>query len=261
MTNILTTIDLQDASPQLRYLLRLADNPLILGQRLSEWCGHGPVLEQDIALTNIALDLMGQARSWLAYAAELAGGDLTEDHMAFLRDAWDFHNVLLVEQPNGDFAHTIVRQFLFDAWHFHALHELAGSQDEQIAAIAAKSLKEVTYHLRFSSEWMIRLGDGTEESHQRMQSALDTLWTFSGELITADELDRQMAEAGVGVDLDKIRPTVTEKINSIIERATLTQPTDEWMQSGGKQGRHTEHLGYILAEMQYMQRAYPGMDW
>lgn len=261
MSNSPATIDLKDAPPLQLYVLRLADNALILGQRLAEWCGHGPVLEQDIALTNIALDLMGQARSWFAYAAELSNHAYSEDDLAFLRDAWDFRNVLLVEQPNGDFAHTIVRQFLFDAWHYHALRELAKSKDEQIAAIAAKSLKEVSYHLRFSSEWMIRLGDGTAESRRRMQAALENLWMYSGEALVADELDREMLDAGIGVDLEKIRPEVTDKLNTIIERATLAQPTDSWMQSGGKQGRHSEHLGYILAEMQYLQRAYPGMKW
>ncbi|HMQ87526.1 MAG TPA: phenylacetate-CoA oxygenase subunit PaaC [Flavilitoribacter sp.] len=183
------------------YLLRLGDNALILGQRLGEWCGHGPVLEQDIALTNIALDLIGQARLWLEYAAQTAGKGQTEDNLAFLRDAGAFRNALLVEQPNGDFAHTIIRQFLFDAWNF-ALHEdLCNSGDLQIRAIAEKSLKEIAYHRKYSSEWTIRLGDGTEESRSRMQTALEDLWTYTGELWTPDDLDREMAEAGISPPL------------------------------------------------------------
>lgn len=184
------------------YLLRLGDNALILGQRLGEWCGHGPVLEQDIALTNIALDLIGQARLWLEYAAQTAGKGQTEDDLAFLRDAGAFRNALLVEQPNGDFAHTIIRQFLFDAWNF-ALHEdLCNSGDLQIRAIAEKSLKEIAYHRKYSSEWTIRLGDGTEESRSRMQTALEDLWTYAGELWNPDDLDREMAEAGISLTLN-----------------------------------------------------------
>lgn len=243
------------------YLLRLGDNALILGQRLSEWCGHGPVLEQDIALTNIALDLMGQARSLLSYAGELEGQGRGEDQLAFLRDAWDFRNLLLVEQPNRDWAYTIVRQFLFDSFHFFQLQELTESADGQLAAIAAKSLKEVTYHLRFSSEWMIRLGDGTEESHRRMQQALDDLWMFAGECCQPDEVDRQMAYAGIGADLDRIRSLRQERIAAVLQEATLRQPETTWTQSGGKQGTHTEHLGYILADLQFLQRAYPGLQW
>ena len=244
-----------------KYILRIADNTLILGQRIAEWCGHGPVLEQDIAMTNIALDLIGQARSLYQYAAELEGKGRTEDDIAYLRDAWDFYNVLLVEQPNQDFAHTIVRQFLFDSFNFYFYQELLQSSDTHLAAIAEKSIKEVTYHLRYSSEWMIRLGDGTEESHERMQVALDKLWSFSEEALIADELDQKMLEAGIGIDLSKIKPLVDQKRKAIISEATLTLPENSWMQSGGKNGEHTEHLGFILAEMQYLQRAYPGMEW
>ncbi len=243
------------------YLLRLGDNALILGQRLGEWCGHGPVLEQDIAVTNIALDLIGQARSLLEYAGQVEGKSRSEDDLAFLRDAWDFRNVLLVEQPNQDWAYTIIRQFLFDAFHLPLLQQLTTSKDEHLAAIAQKSLKEVTYHLRYSSEWVIRLGDGTETSHQKMQTALDDLWAFSGELTTADEVDQLVQAAGIGANLDAVRRAYTDKVNAILSEATLKQPSNPWMQKGGKTGVHTEHLGFILAEMQFMQRAYPGQQW
>ncbi|MEM9823401.1 MAG: 1,2-phenylacetyl-CoA epoxidase subunit PaaC, partial [Bacteroidota bacterium] len=184
------------------YTLRLADNALINGQRLSEWCGHGPILEQDMALTNIALDFMGQARSLFQYAAEVEGKGRTEDDLAFLRDVWDFRNVLLLEQPNGDFAHTVCRQFLFDVYNYYFYVELKKSKDQQLAAIAEKSLKEVTYHLRWSSEWMIRLGDGTELSHDKIQKALDKLWAFTGELMTTYETDQIVIDAGIAVDLE-----------------------------------------------------------
>ncbi|NUO01099.1 MAG: phenylacetate-CoA oxygenase subunit PaaC [Saprospiraceae bacterium] len=243
------------------YLLRLGDNALILGQRLSEWCGHGPVLEQDIAITNISLDLIGQARSLLEYAGKLEGKGRTEDDLAFLRDAWDFRNVLLVEQPNQDWAFTIVRQFFFDAFHYPLLEQLTESKDEHLAAIAKKSIKEVAYHLRYSSEWMIRLGDGTEVSHKKMQTALDELWMFSGEFAIADEVDLLMATAGIGANMDLVQQAYLEKTEAILLEATLQKPTDDWMQRGGKTGTHTEHLGFILAEMQFMQRAYPGQKW
>ncbi len=243
------------------YLLQLGDNSLILGQRLGEWCGHGPILEQDIALTNIALDLMGQARSWLAYAATVEEKGQDEDQLAFLRPENAYRNVLLVEQANQDFAYTIVRQFLFDAFN-HALHEgLTRSTDAQIQAIASKSLKEITYHLRYSSEWMIRLGDGTDISHEKMQTALDDLWSFSGELLAPSAADEAAAQAGFGVDLTTIRTAVEKKWGAIIAEATLQLPADEWMQSGGKTGQHTEQMGYLLTELQYMQRTYPGQQW
>jgi len=239
----------------------MGDNALILGQRLSEWCGHGPVLEQDIAITNIALDLMGQARSLLQYAAELEGKGRDEDQIAFLRDAWDFRNVLLVEQPNEDWAYTITRQFFFDAYHFYFLERLVESADAHLAAIAAKSLKEVTYHLRYSSEWMIRLGDGTDVSHQKMQTAVDDLWMYTGELLEMNEVDEILIAEGIGVDLNLIKPLYDQKITDILTEATLQKPTGTWMQTGGKVGRHTEHLGYILADMQFVQRAYPNSKW
>ncbi len=243
------------------YVLQLGDNVLILSHRLSEWCGHGPVLEQDIALTNIALDLLGQARLLLSYAGEIEGKGRSEDDLAYFRDAHQFRNVLLVEQPNRDWAHTIVRQFFFDAYHYYHYQALLHSADERLSAIAQKAVKEVTYHLRYSSEWTIRLGDGTEESHRRMQAAVDELWMFTGELTTPNEVEKQAAATGVGPDLAEIRSLWEAKVGDVLREATLQVPSNRWMQSGGKDGRHTEHLGYILAEMQFLQRAYPGLTW
>ncbi len=245
----------------LNYTIHLADNGHILGHRLGEWCGHGPVLEQDIALTNIALDLIGQARSLYQYAAEVEGKGRTEDDIAYLRDVLDFRNVLLVEQPNGDFGKTIVRQFLFDAYNFLFYKELQKSKDDRLAAIAEKSLKEVTYHLRFSSEWVIRLGDGTEVSHQKVQNALDDLWMYTGELMEMNDFEKEMVNAGIGVDLEKLKPLWMQKVEQILDAATLTIPQNNWMQTGGKTGKHSEHLGYILAEMQFLQKTYPGQTW
>lgn len=252
---------MESRQPLYEYLLRIGDNALILGQRLSEWCGHGPVLEQDIAITNIALDHIGQARSILAYAGVCEGLGRDEDQIAYLRDAWDFRNVLLVELPNQDWAYTIVRQFLFDSWNYYFHQDLVHSADKQISAIAEKSLKEIAYHLRFSAEWVIRLGDGTDVSHEKMQTALDDLWTYSAEMQIPDALDLEMRDLGIGADLEKIKPLVDQKRKNIFREATLQIPADEWMQQGGKQGRHTEHLGFILADMQFMQRAYPNMHW
>lgn len=243
------------------YLLHLGDNALILGHRLAEWCGHAPEMEIDMALTNIALDLTGQARNLYQRAAELEGQGKTEDDIAYFRDAWDFRNVLLVEQPNEDFAFTIVRQFLFDAYNYFLHKELTNSQDEWLAGYAAKSLKEITYHLRFSSEWMFRLGDGTDLSHEKLQTALDERWMFTGELTTPNELDHQMAAAGIGPDLGKVKLLFDQKVEEVMAKATLRKPADTWMQSGGKDGRHSEYLGYILADMQFLQRAYPGLEW
>lgn len=244
-----------------QYLLSLADNVLILGHRLSEWCGHGPALEIDMAMTNISLDLVGQARNLYQYAAELEGKGRSEDDLAYLRDADEFRNALLVEQPNGDFAQTIARNFLFDSFHYYFLQKLTESRDERLAAIAEKSLKEVAYHLRWTSEWVIRLGDGTPESHQRMQLAINDLWSFRGELLTPAPFDVDAAAAGYGVDLTAIKAAVEQKIWEVLDEATLIRPADEWMQSGGKKGRHSEHLGFILAEMQFLQRAYPNSVW
>lgn len=244
-----------------QYVLRLADNCLILGQRLAEYCGHGPILEQDIAMTNISLDLVGQARYYYQYASELTGGEKSEDDIAFLRLEKEYRNLLLVEQPNGDFAHTILRQYLFDVYHFHLLQELQHSSDKQLAAIAQKSMKEVSYHKRWSSQWVLRLGDGTEESHQRMNDALSDLWMFAFESIAVDSLDDKMLHAQIGADHVKIAEAMTKEIESLFNEATLDVPHDKWAQTGGRNGIHSEHMGYILSEMQYLQRAYPGSEW
>lgn len=248
-------------NPKFQYLIHLADNALILGHRLSEWCGHGPVLEQDMAMTNIALDLIGQARNLYQYAAEVEGKGKSEDDLAYLRDALDYKNVLLVEMPNQDFAYTVIRQFLYDAYNFYYYKALTKSSDVQLAAIATKSLKEITYHLRWSSEWIIRLGDGTETSHQKIQQALNDYWVYSGELCAPTPLDKAMFEQGIAPNLEEIRSLWEEKVDSILQMATLNKPENAWMQKGGKEGRHTEHLGYLLAEMQFLQRAYPGAEW
>jgi ring-1,2-phenylacetyl-CoA epoxidase subunit PaaC len=248
-------------APLFEYLLRLGDNCLILSQRLSEWCGHGPVLEEDIALTNVGLDLLGHARFWLSYAGEVEGAARDEDKLAFLRDAGQFRNVLLVEQPNVDYAMTTARQFYFDTWHFRLLTALKSSADQRVAAIADKARKEVTYHLERSTDWVIRLGDGTEESHKRMQAALDELWTYTGELFDTDDVDRAMVERDIGIDLAALRPPWTEHVEKTLSEATLQIPTGQYMQRGGKRGVHTEKLGYLLAEMQFLQRTYPGVQW
>ncbi|TVR86243.1 MAG: phenylacetate-CoA oxygenase subunit PaaI [Saprospirales bacterium] len=247
--------------PLAEYVIRAADNTLILGHRLSELCGHGPVLEQDIAITNMALDLLGQSRMYLQYAAELIGGEETEDTLAFHRDGMQFRNCQLVELPNGDFAHTIFRQFIFDSWHFFFVDALTRSKDNRLRDIAEKSIKEVAYHRKFSSEWTIRLGDGTEESKKRMEKAIDSLWGYSGELTLVDELDQSMAEKGVGVDLNQVKSLSDEYRSQILERAGLQLPGETFMYSGGKKGIHTEHHGFILAEMQHVQRTYPGQKW
>lgn len=244
-------------------LLSLADNALILGHRNSEWCGHGPVLEQDIAITNISLDLIGQARNFYQYAATLVNQAskssdslATEDTLAYLRDIREFKNCLIVEQPNGDWAQSILRQFFFSAYQYYLYLQLEQYKDDQLAAIATKSLKEVTYHLRWSSEWVIRLGDGTEESHRRLTNAIQNLWPYTGELFIAANYEVEM-----GIDLNSIREKWMAKVNSILTYANLSVPKEQWMHTGGKSGTHTEHLGFILAELQFMQRAYPNMEW
>ncbi|HEY4147769.1 MAG TPA: 1,2-phenylacetyl-CoA epoxidase subunit PaaC [Chitinophagaceae bacterium] len=243
------------------YTLHLADNTLILGQRNSEWTGHGPILEQDIALSNIALDLIGQARMLYQYAAELKGGGATEDSLAYLRDAWDFNNCLLVELDKGDWAKTILRQFFFSTYQWYLYLQLQNSPDAQLAAIAGKALKEVAYHLRWSGEWVVRLGDGTEESHRRIADALANLWPYTGELTIAAPYEQSLAVAAIGVDPSSFKNEWLHKISEVLKEATLPLPPDGWMQTGGKEGKHTEHLGYVLAEMQYLQRAYPGAEW
>ncbi len=252
---------MSDVNKQFEYLLRLGDNALVLGHRLSAWVGHAPVLEEEMATANVALDLIGQAKSWLDLAGQVEGEGRDADRLAYHRDAWDYHNALLVEQPNGDYAMTIMRQFLFDAFHLPLLEQLAASGDERVRDIAAKSVKEVRYHLRRSSEWVIRLGDGTEESHRRTQAALDELWRFTGELMTPDTVDLAMVEQGLGADLGPVTDAWRQRVEQVLQTATLQQPGEQWMQQGGKQGRHSEHLGYILAEMQFLPRAYPDARW
>ncbi len=240
----------------INYTLHLADNALILGQRNAEWCGHGPVLEQDIAITNISLDLIGQARNFYQYAALLIGDDATEDSLAYLRKEREFKNCLLVEQPNGDWAQTILRQYLFSQYQYLLFEQLQNNKDEQIAAVAEKSLKEITYHLRWSSEWVIRLGDGTEESHSRITKVIDELWRYTGELFIPVDYELES-----GVDFIKLKEEWFNKVKEVFAEAMLTLPEKVFMQTGGKEGKHTEHLGYILTELQYLQRTYPGCEW
>ncbi len=234
---------------------------MILGHRLSELCGHGPSLETDIALTNISLDLFGQVRNYFQYAAKLEGKESSEDSVAFLRHEREYYNVLLVEQPNTDFGHVITRQFLFDAFHVPLLQQLQHSKDQTIAAIAAKSIKEANYHLRFSSEWMKRLGDGTEESNRRLQSAVDHLYPFVAEMFIESELEKEMKQAGIGADLEKVKDSFEKEVTETFSDARVTKPNTPDRPATGKQGIHSEYMGYILADLQYMQRAYPGMEW
>ncbi len=247
---------------KITYLLRQGDNALILSQRLSELCGKGPALEEDMALTNVALDLLGQTRMWLSYAGELEGKGRDEDALAYLRDAHDFRNCLLTELPNGNYADTIVRQFYFDTWHYFLMQGLANSTDPRVAEIAEKSIKEVTYHLRRSGDLVVRLGDGTDESHAKMQKAVNYLWPYTGEMFKYDAVDMAMVEQGVAPAFEGLYASFLEHVGEILAEATLAMPApDAWMQKGGKVGTHTEHLGYLLAEMQFLQRAYPGAEW
>lgn len=243
------------------YLIRLGDDSLILGHRLSEWCGHGPILEEDIAMTNIALDLVGQATSILKYAGEVEGKGRSEDDIAFLRFEREYKNALLVEQPNEDFGVTMMRQFLFDAFRKPLFEQLTKSSDDQLAAIAEKSLKETKYHLKHSAEWVIRLGDGTEESHDRVQNALNDLWRYSDELFFTDEVDADLEAKGIIFSSEELKADWSETVKNVLNQATLTIPDNGWQHDGGRRGLHSEHLGYILAELQYMQRAYPNMEW
>ncbi len=247
--------------PRVEFLLRLGDNALVLSHRLSEWCGHGPVLEEDLALTNVALDLIGHAQFWLGYAGELEGRGRDADALAYRRDVWDFRNVLLVEQPNGDYAQTMARQFYFDAWHVLQLSALTGSSDPRIAEIAAKALKEVRYHLDRSAMWVVTLGDGTEESHERMQRAIDDLWSYTGELFEVDAVESSLIAGGVAPDLAKLIEPWRTTVGETLRQATLEMPQAAWMHTGGKKGVHSEGLGYILADMQFLQRAYPEASW
>jgi len=253
-------------NPTLAFALHMGDNCLILGQQVSAWCGHAPALEEDIALANTALDLIGQTKLWLGLAAALDGGELkakarSADDLAFLRDGRSFRNCLLVEQPNGDYAQTLMRQFLFDAWHHPMLTALAKSTDKRIAEIAEKAVKEVAYHLERSSDLVIRLGDGNTESHGRMQVALDGLWRFTGELMTPDAIDEKLTAENIAPDLGEIKKQWTEYVRVTLEEATLTIPEGAYMQTGGKAGLHGEAFGHLLADMQFLQRAYPGASW
>lgn len=243
------------------YLLRLGDDSLIIGHRLSEWCGHGPILEEDIAMTNIALDFVGQTTSLLELAGEVEGKGRSNDDLAFLRFDREYRNLLLVEQPNNDFGFTMMRQFLFDAYRKPLFERLTKSGNAQLAAIAEKSLKETKYHLRHSSEWVIRLGDGTEESHQRIQESLNTLWRYTSELFYTDEVDAELIANGTIPSMDGLETEWKKTVDEVFAEATLEIPEKPWKFEGGRIGMHSEHLGYILSELQYMQRAYPGMEW
>ncbi|MBS1641999.1 MAG: phenylacetate-CoA oxygenase subunit PaaC [Bacteroidetes bacterium] len=240
----------------INYTLYLADTTLILSQRNSEWCGHGPILEQDIALTNISLDLLGQSRSFYQYAAELIGNNATEDSLAYLRNEREFKNLLLVELPNADWAQTILKQFYFSTYQLYLFQQLQQHNNPHLAAIAEKAIKEIMYHVRWSSEWVIRLGDGTTESHERMLHAIDELKNYTNEMFTPTNYETEM-----NIDFKLIQQQWNEKVNTIFEEATLTFPNKTFSQTGGKTGTHTEHLGYILAEMQYLQRSYPNAQW
>ncbi len=244
-----------------QYLLRLGDDRLVLGHRLSEWCGHGPILEEDIALANIALDLIGQATLYLKLAGETEGKGRSEDDLAYFRDAIDYRNVQLVELPKGDYAFTIVRQFCFDVFSYHVLEQLQSSRHSEIAGIAAKGFKEVRYHVRHSSEWVVRFGDGTEESHTRAQNALNEVWRFTEEMFQADDVDRAMLAEGIGADVEGIKPKWEAVVKDVFTRATLSIPNDPPAMTGGRRGRHSESLGHMLSEMQIVARSHPGAQW
>ncbi len=243
------------------YLLWMGDTTLVLGHRLSEWCGHGPILEEDIALTNISLDLLGEARYYYTYAGEVEGEDRTEDDLAYLRDVMDYHNSLLVEQPNGDFGFTMVRQFLFTAFWYHMQDALLSSSDERIRGIAEKAIKEVTYHLRHSSDWIKRLGDGTEESHKKVQEAVETIWMLTEDLFLSMPNDKLLIDEKIVPEMSGIHKKWQETVKTVFEEATLKMPTESFNMKGGREGKHSEHLGYILAELQFLPRAYPGAKW
>ncbi|MFG6081938.1 1,2-phenylacetyl-CoA epoxidase subunit PaaC [Paracoccus litorisediminis] len=254
-------IEAVDRAAYADWLQRVGDNALILGHRVSEWCGHGPALEEDIALSNVALDLIGQCQLWLGLAAEVEGKGRSADDLAFLRDAGAFRNVLLVERSNGDFAQTLMRQFLFDAFHIELLRALGKSTDLRVAEIAAKAEKEVAYHLERSADLVIRLGDGSAESHARMEKALKSLWAYTGEMFLDDATDQALAEAGIAPLPSSLKSAWDETVTAVLAEATLAHPGQSWQHKGGKQGIHSEHLGFLLAEMQFLQRAYPGASW
>jgi ring-1,2-phenylacetyl-CoA epoxidase subunit PaaC len=248
-------------NPRFEYLCRLADDRLVLGHRLSEWCGHAPILEEDIALANFALDFVGQASSLLTLAGEIEGKGRSDDALAYLRDAVEYRNALLVEVPNGDFARTIMRQFLFDVFDQMLLEKLAQSSHGTLAGIAAKALKEARYHIRHSGTWVVRLGDGTEESHRRTQRALDELWPFTDDLFMSDAVDRAVSSDGFGTDVATFREAWRGQVTEVVSRATLVVPSVPPVPGGGRVGRHTEHLGRMLAEMQILPRSHPGAAW
>ena len=243
------------------YLLRLGDDRLVLGHRTSEWCGHAPILEEDIALANVALDLVGQANLLLSAAATAENAGRDADALAFLRDGMDYRNAHIVELPNGDFAFTIARQFLFSVFSMVQSDALQRSTHVDLAGIAAKMFKETRYHVRHSGEWLLKLGDGTDESHQRVQNAIDALWRYTGELFLGDDVERRMAQQGIGVDPSALQPAWTAQAGDVLRRAGITTPEVAWMQRGGRVGKHTEHLGHLLAEMQTLQRQHPGASW
>jgi ring-1,2-phenylacetyl-CoA epoxidase subunit PaaC len=243
------------------YLLRLGDDRLVLGHRLSEWCGHGPILEEDIALANIALDLIGGATLLLKLAGQIEAKGRTEDTLAYLRDGVDFRNALMVELPKGDFGFTIVRQFFFSVYSFLAMDAVSRSSNADLAGIAAKGVKEARYHVRHCAEWVVTLGDGTDESHARAQDAVDDLWRYTGELFLADDIDREVADVGLGVDPSTLSDRWNAEVGRVLSDATLTIPKTNYMQRGGRDGKHTEHLGHLLSEMQIVARSHPGASW
>jgi ring-1,2-phenylacetyl-CoA epoxidase subunit PaaC len=248
-------------TPLVLYALRRADDALILGHRLSEWCGHAPMMEEDMALANMGLDLLGQARELYSYAAKVEANGNDEDKFAYLRDVRQYRNLLLLEQPNGDFARTMARQFFYAVFADLYWRAMTNSRDATLAAIAAKSEKESAYHVRHSSEWMVRLGDGTDESHRRAQTAIDDLWAYTGEMFEVDDSERGLIDAGVAIDPATLRAQWLEMVAGVLHEATLTLPNSEWMQQGGRSGRHSEHLGHLLSELQSMQRTFPGARW
>jgi ring-1,2-phenylacetyl-CoA epoxidase subunit PaaC len=248
-------------TPLVLYALRRADDALILGHRLSEWCGHAPMMEEDMALANMGLDLLGQARELYSYAAKVEDNGNDEDTFAYLRDVRQYRNLLLLEQPNGDFARTMVRQFFYATFADLYWRAMMQSSDTTLAAIAAKSEKESAYHVRHSSEWIVRLGDGTEESHRRAQTAIDDLWAYTGEMFDVDESERALIESGVAIDPATLRSQWMKTVSDVVAEATLVLPTGDWMQQGGRIGRHSEHLGHLLSELQSMQRTFPGAAW
>ncbi len=245
----------------MQYAVRLGDDALILGHRLSEWCSNAPFLEEDLALTNVALDYIGRARMFYGYAAELSGDGRSEDSFAYLRDCREFTNLLLHELPRGDFAFTMARQYLVDQYALAFMEALLQSADAQLAGIAAKAVKESRYHLRRSRDWMLRLGDGTEESQRRLQAAVDELWGYTHELFELDDLERELVAAGVAVDSEALKPAWEAAVRATLDEANISVPADDWSVRGGRQGNHTEYLGHLLSELQFMQRAYPGLEW